>query len=156
MADTNVYAGAILTHEHGLPPDDYHRISSNPFWDLGHLLWRPIGWLSFVISKPLTHLLSHGSEPAQVILSLMGLDFLAALSCVVFVFLLARQVTGDPWTATLAAIALIFSDAFLNYSHTGNAYPVGLACLLGGMYLSTSGASSLRLSPYNEFPPVMS
>jgi hypothetical protein len=32
MADTNVYAGAILTHQHGLPSDDYHRISSNPFW----------------------------------------------------------------------------------------------------------------------------
>ena len=139
MADTNVYAGAILVHQHGLRPDDYHRISANPFWDFGHLLWRPFGWLSFVMSEPFIHL---RSEAGQIILSLMGLDGLAALTCVVFFFLLAEKITEDRWAASFATLAFIFSDAFLNYSHTGTAYPVGLACLMVAMYLSLSGDRS--------------
>jgi hypothetical protein len=122
-----------------MPSDDYHRISANPFWDFGHLLWRPVGWLSFLISKPFIHL---QSEFAQVIWSLIKLDFLAALSCVVFFFLLARQTIQDPWAATFATMGLIFSDAFLNYSHAGTAYPVGLACLVVAIYFSMSEVNS--------------
>jgi hypothetical protein len=139
MADTSVYTSAILAHQHGLPPDDYHRLTANPYWEFGHLLWRPLGWLCFVLVKPVVVLFAPRNEVAQVIVTLMGLDFLAALFAVLFFFLLARKVLEEGWPAALATVALICSDAFLNYSHTGNAYLVGLACLIAGMFLSVSG-----------------
>jgi hypothetical protein len=136
MADTDVYAEAILRHQHGGGPTDYRLLTSNPFGDFGHVLWRPFGWLCFVIIKPLTRLFAEHSEQGQVILTLIGINFVAALACVFFFFLLARRVIGHTWPAALSALGLLSADAFLNYAHSGNAYVVGLACLVAGMYFS--------------------
>ena len=140
QADTSVYTSAILTHQHRLPADDYHRLTSNPFWEFGHLLWRPIGWVSFAIGGPLIRVF-HSSERVKVMWSLMTLDFVASVICVTCFFLLARRVINSTWVALLSALLLGFSDAFLNYSHSGNAYPVGLACLLAGIYSSISASA---------------
>jgi hypothetical protein len=75
-------------------------------------------------------------------LALFGINFLAALGCVLFFFLLARKIIGDEWSAVLATVGFFSADAFLNYAHTGNAYVVGLACLVAGMYFSWSDEAS--------------
>jgi len=36
MADTNVYAQAILNHHRGGGSVDYRLLTSNPFWDFGY------------------------------------------------------------------------------------------------------------------------
>lgn len=144
MADTNVYAQAILRHEHGGAAVDYRLTTSNPFWDFGHLLWRPVGWVGFVVSKPIEKVLGLQSERAEVLTTLIGINFLAALSCVVVFFLTAARMLNNTWSALLATIGFCTADAFLDYAHSGNAYVVGLACLVGGMYLS-----SLRQSDYS-------
>jgi hypothetical protein len=136
MADTNVYTQAILRHQSGTGPIDYRSTTANPFWDFGHILWRPLGWLCFVLAKPGTDWLTHQNLRADVLLTLMGINFLAALLCVVCCFLLARRVARDEWSALFATIGFFSADAFLNYAHTGNAYVVGLACLVAGMYLA--------------------
>jgi hypothetical protein len=146
MADTNVYAQAILQHLHGEGLTDYRLSTSNPFWDFGHLLWRPFGWLCFVIARPLTRLLAERSERGQVILTLIGINFTAALACVFFFFQLANRIIGRTWPAGLATVGLISADAFLNYAHSGNAYVVGVACLVAGMYFSF-GQDSQAASP---------
>jgi hypothetical protein len=146
MADTNVYTDAILQHQHGGGSDDYRLLTSNPFWDFGHVLWRPFGWLCFVTTKPVTQLFEEHSEPGQVTLTLIGINFVAALACVVVFFLLARRIVEHAWSAALAALGLLSADAFLSYAHSGNAYVVGLACLVAGMYFSfgeNSQAASL-------------
>src|ERR1700730_13426326 len=61
MGDTNVYVQAILPHRHS-SLDDYHLTTSNPFLDFGHLLWRPLGWLCFMIARPATQLLAHQNQ----------------------------------------------------------------------------------------------
>jgi hypothetical protein len=135
MADTSVYAQAILNHQHGRGVLDYHQPIANPFWDFGHVLWRPVGWLCFVITKPVAQLLAQQNERTEVILTLIVINFVSALTCVVLFFLLARRILGGTiWPAALATIGLFSADAFLNYSHSGNAYVVGLACLVAGMY----------------------
>ena len=136
MADTNVYTQAILRHQHGLRSVDYHLDTSNPFWDFGHLLWRPFGWVCFVAARPITGMLSHHNERAEVLLTLIAINWVAALGCVIFFFLLARRILGGSGSALLASIVFCTADAFLNYAHSGNAYVVGLACLVAGMYLS--------------------
>lgn len=138
MADTSVYAEAILDHERGGGPLDYHLMTSNPFWDFGHLVWRPLGWLCFVITRPVTQWSAQHNERAEVLLTLIGINFVAALACVSLFFLLARRVIGDDWPALVATIGFFSADAFLNYAHTGNAYVVGLACLVAGMYFLLS------------------
>ena len=141
MADTSVYTSAILTHEHGLPADDYHRLTANPFWEFGHVLWRPLGWILHAVFSPLINAF-HVSDRVGVLWSLITLDFLASLACIVFFFLLAREIVQDQLSALLSTLLFCFSDAFLNYSHTGNAYPVGLACLVAGMYFSVAGPAA--------------
>ncbi|HLV85889.1 MAG TPA: hypothetical protein VKV39_02860 [Candidatus Sulfotelmatobacter sp.] len=146
MADTVVYADAILRHQHARDPADYRQLTSNPFWDFGHILWRPFGWLCFVVTKPITQMLVGSSERGQALLALIGINFVAALACVWFFFLLAMRIVGHIWPAATATFGLLSADAFLNYSHSGNAYVVGLACLITGMYFSfgrNSRASSL-------------
>jgi hypothetical protein len=146
MADTNVYMEAILRHQHGGGVIDYRLLTSNPFWDFGHLLWRPFGWLCFVITRPLTQPFAEQSERGQVILMLIGINFVAALACVSLFYLLAKRIIGHSWPAVFATLGLFSADAFLNYAHSGNAYVVGLACLVAGIYFSfgqNSPAASL-------------
>lgn len=138
MADTSVYAQAILRHQNGGGNVDYHLTTANPFWDFGHVLWRPLGWLCFLLTKPGTQVLAHQNQRTEVLWTLLGINFIASLGCVLFFFLLARKIIGDKWSAVLATIGLFSADAFLNYAHSGNAYVVGLACLVAGMYFSWS------------------
>lgn len=134
MADTNVYTQAILRHQSGGGVVDYHQTTANPFWDFGHILWRPLGWLGFLLARPATQLFADHSLRAQVLLTLIGINFVASLGCVVLFFLLSRRIIGDVWSSFLASVGFFSADAFLDYAHSGNAYVVGVACLVAGMY----------------------
>jgi 4-amino-4-deoxy-L-arabinose transferase-like glycosyltransferase len=138
MADTNVYVEAVLRHQHDGGPVDYRLLTSNPFWDFGHLLWRPFGWLCVVVTRPVTQLFAGLTEQGRIFATVIGVNFVAALACVLLFFLVARRVVGHTWPAALATLGLLSADAFLNYAHSGNAYVVGLACLVAGMYFSFS------------------
>lgn len=135
MADTTVYAQAILEYHHGTD-SHAHLLTSNSFWDFGHLLWRPLGWICFVLLRPVTQILAHENERAQVTSTLIGIDFVTALACVYFFFTLARRVVESDWPAAVATFAFFSTDAFLNYAHSGSAYVAGLGCLLAGMRFS--------------------
>src|SRR5215470_3745393 len=136
MGDTEVYTRAILRHQHGLPEPDYHQMTANPFWDFGHILWRPLGWLCFVILKPTTEGLLQHSERAEAIIALVSVSFLASVASAVLFFLLTNGLVGNVWAALLATVGLFTADAFLNYAHTGHAYLPAMACLIAGMYVS--------------------
>jgi hypothetical protein len=137
MADTNVYTQAILDHEYRRASIDFRVSTSNPFWDFGHILWRPLGWLCWLLCKPMTRVLTHNNnERAEVLWTLFGLNFAAALLCVILFLKLARRITGSSWPAVLVTITFFSADAFLNYAHSGSPYVLGLACLVAGMWLS--------------------
>ncbi len=144
MADTNVYTQAILRHQYGGGVLDYHQTTANPFWDFGHILWRPLGWLCFSLAAPATQVLAHQNQRAEVLWTLIAINFVASFGCVVFFFLLARRIIANEWSALLATIGFFSADAFLNYAHSGNAYVVGLACLVAGMYTLWSERVSER------------
>src|SRR5208283_4102270 len=134
-----------LSHQRGAGSIDYRLLTANPFWDFGHILWRPFGWVCFLITKPVTQWFVPQSETAEVIVTLIGINFVAALTCGFVFYRLARRVTRATWPAVWVTLGLFSADAFLNYAHSGSPYVVGLACLVAGMYCSfdeRSGATS--------------
>lgn len=128
IGDTPEYVESILAHARHLYVN---------FWDFGHLLWRPLGWLGFAVSRPLTSL-ECGSDPAcNATLVLLCLNWLAGLGSALLLCAFVRRIYQREWVAILTAVALIFSGGFLNFVHTGNSYVPGLCLLLLGLTLST-------------------
>ena len=149
MGDTPGYTRAILTYEHG---GAY--IWDNPFWEFGHLLWRPLGWLAFHSLRPLVALFVGGDERLQVTLALMWLNWLAGLVCVLLVRRLCARVSDRAWVCTLVTLIFIAAHAFLNYAQTGCAYVPGLALLLLGLCLLARGSTqSEELHADDEHAP---
>jgi hypothetical protein len=141
MGDTPGYATSILAYEHGGSVG-----WDNPFWEFGHLLWRPIGHVVFHVLRPITSRIIGDNERLQLILALIAISWIAGLLCVVFFRrLLGHFVTG--WIADVVGIGICFSNAFLNYSQTGCAYVSGLLLLiLGMMFLVEVESSSQQRS----------
>lgn len=140
MADSGGYVVSILAY-YGVSEyvvqnpvvRDYR--SENPFWDFGHLLWRPFGLVLFRIFGPLARNIVGPDPSLNVIFLLMSVNFLAGLLAVLLLYKLTEKLTGRRWVAVLVSIAFIFSHGFLNFSQTGSPYIVGLACLIPALYL---------------------
>lgn len=123
MGDTRIYVDDILTG------------TGFRFWEFGHVLWRPMGWLFFQILHPLTRVFVGDDLRVNVTLTLMALNWVSGLACVLLVHGLARRFSGRSWLHYLITVTFLFANAFLNYSQTGQPYVPGLACLLLGVYL---------------------
>jgi len=140
LGDTRAYTSSILDFIRGEPHSFWE---DNAFWEFGHLLWRPAGWLAFRISYPLTSLFV-GSEPrAHVAISLLGLSWIAGLLSVLVLHSILRAIGIRALAANLATLAFLFSQAFLNFAQTGVPYIPGLLLLLLSVYVLVSGASDL-------------
>lgn len=123
MGDTRIYVEDILTG------------TGFRFWEFGHVLWRPLGWLFSRAFYPLTRLFVGDDPHANVTLTLMALSWIAGLTCVLLVHGLARRFSERGWLHYLVTITFLFSNAFLNYAQTGQPYIPGLAFLSLGVYL---------------------
>ena len=132
MGDTIDYADSVVAYHSG-----YHL----KFWEFGHLLWRPFGWLMFRMFNPLTSLIFGGDDRGKITFTLLAINWVSGLICLLVLRALTERVCSRPWVVTLAPIALLFSSAFLNYGQTGSAYAPGLALVLTG---------GLLLVKYNE------
>lgn len=139
MGDTPGYVVSILAYE-GVPryaaenPVVRDYSSQNPFWEFGHLFWRPLGYLLFNTFEPLSRLIV-GSDPAlNVVFLLVAVNWLAGLLSVFCLHAIALKISGRLWAANVATIAFIFSQAVLSYLKTGAPYVAGLSLLLLGLY----------------------
>ena len=134
MGDTVDYADSVFAYHSG-----YHL----KFWEFGHLLWRPFGWLMFRVFNPLTSLIFGADDRAKVTFTLLAINWVSGVVCLLVLRALTERVCNRQWIVTLAPIGLLFSSAFLNYGQTGSAYAPGLALVLTG---------GLLLVKYNENP----
>jgi hypothetical protein len=130
MGDTPGYVAAIRAYEHG---GAY--IWDNPFWEFGHLLWRPAGYVAFHLLRPLTSLFIGADERLQVTLALMWVNWVAGLACVLLLRRVLARASRRAWIVALATLTFGASHAFLDYAQTGCAYVPGLALLLLGVHL---------------------
>lgn len=127
MADTADYVDSIAAFDDGA---DYK------FWEFGHLLWRPLGWVAFYLAKPLAALFVDNDRRAGIALVLVAINWLAGLWCVLLLVSLLKHVTARRWLINLVVVSFIFAQGFLNFAQTGSSYIPGLAFLLLGLNLS--------------------
>lgn len=124
MGDTVHYTADIL---HG----PLHR----EFWDFGHVLWRPTGWLLSNLLSPLTHIAGATDARTNIVYTLMTLSWLAGLTCVILLCEVLHRLCAQALTVNAAIAGFILSNGFLNYAQTGSSYVPGLALLLLGLYI---------------------
>ncbi|HEV7397391.1 MAG TPA: hypothetical protein VGN86_12840 [Pyrinomonadaceae bacterium] len=147
MGDTFDYANAILAHQHGSAASPV-----NPFWDFGHLFWRPLGLLCFRMLHPISTFFVGKEELAQVNWALLVLGWLGGLGAVLAMRALASLASDNTWLTTAIAAALLVSNAFLNYAQTGSAYVPGLALVLAASYLLAKHRSNPDQTIKNALP----
>jgi hypothetical protein len=134
MGDTWIYARDIVKAD---------SLRAN-YWDFGHPLWRPFGWL---IAGPLAPVLALGGseEPrTDVTSALLAINWAFGPLGVMAAYALAERFSTRRWIAYLVAVTFLFSNAILNYTQTGQPYVPGVSLLLLGLYLLVRSASGKR------------
>jgi len=125
--------------------DEYNGTAAqgNPFWDFGHLLWRPMGYLVWGPLHGWLAGLFSGDAVLGAGVALIALSVLGGTAGVIFLFLLLARATGRPWIAVIVTLGFAGTNAILFYSLTGMAYTTGLACQIVALYLIESSSSEL-------------
>ncbi len=129
MADTADYVDSIVAYTNGRYYD---------FWEFGHLFWRPLGWLLFVVFRPVTSLIVGNEVRPNVAFILVAVNWIAGLISVCALLGIFRRLCARRWIVIIVAVAFIFSHGFLNFTQTGSSYIPGLALLLLGFYVLLS------------------
>lgn len=150
-----IYVGALLCTGAAFMGDTVHYANSVMarieggylhFWEFGHVLWRPLGWLCYKIFSPVTSLFVGTDTRYNVTFTLIALNWATGLLAALMLNCLLRRVCKREWVVLLATVGFIFSNAFLDYIHAGCAYIPGLAFLLVGFAVLTGG-NERRQSP---------
>ena len=139
--DSFNYALHIVDHSRGAAA-----AGQDDFWDFGHVLWRPMGYVVWSLFRPALDSAfpadrALGAGVARIALSVAG-----AFLSVVFLFLLTARATGKAWAGGAAALGLIATDAVVNYTATGTAYMAGGAFQFAGLYVLFRAIQEDRLT----------
>lgn len=127
MGDTSDYVDSVVAYDAGR----YYK-----FWEFGHLVWRPLGWLTFRALRPVTEQFVGADIRANVFASFLVLNWLSGLLSAALVHAIARRLChNNLFAATVTTAAFVFTQGFLNYTQTGCSYVPGLAMLLVGIYI---------------------
>jgi hypothetical protein len=109
--------------------------NKDPFFDFGHVLWRPLG---FLLWNPLQGLLRgafHGDDILAAGSVLIAMSIAGGFVGAVLLFLWIARSTNSAWAAGIATIGYISTNALLGYTAVGVAYVVGITCQIGALYL---------------------
>lgn len=135
QGDTADYVDSIVAHASGR---DYW------FWEFGHVLWRPFGWLVMVVFQSLLNPLVGTDVRIQALHSVLAINWVAGLVTVAALYGILNRLLSCWWAINLAVIAFIFSHGFLNFTQTGCAYIPGLSLLTVGLYLLVEPGDTAR------------
>ncbi len=121
-------------------------ILASKLGEFGHLLWYPLGWLLSQLVIPAGRLLVGAEARTTVIMTLVGISWLAGLLSVFMLHNVVRMISRREWVANASVVGLIFSQGFLNYVHAGVSYVLGLSLLLFGLYRALTGGETPQQS----------
>lgn len=113
----------------------YSVLNGKDFWEFGHLLWRPMGWLLFQLGHTPVSWVVGADASAQVAAIFIAIAWSSGLASVLLLHSLSLRFAKRQTVATFITTAFIFSQAFLNFTQTGSSYIPGLSFLLLGFYL---------------------
>lgn len=109
------------------------------FWESGHLLWRPLGYLVVLIAHPSHASLAPAALYADIVHALTAISVaMGALAVLAFLAFL-RRMHVQAIAAVGATIAMAMTCAFLNYSQTGAAYVPAFAMLIVALWTLATG-----------------
>lgn len=132
--DTLRYAADVVQHAHG---------RTAQFWEFGHLLWRPWGFIGLESFGP-WFIQHYGDTEMQAVTRfLVWTNFLCSLATALLIWSIARRFVSLP-LATGIAVAFCGANGFLGYVTLGSAYIPALCfeCLsLWIVVRSSQGAS---------------
>jgi hypothetical protein len=135
MGDSFYYVDSVVmfneTGEHRVLPQGVHY----SFLEFGHLVWRPVGWLLLVLAGGAASFVVGEDARAQVTFIFLTVNWLTGLVSVITVQAIARRFSEREWIARVAAVALIFTNGFLNWTQSACSYVPGLMFLLLGFYI---------------------
>jgi hypothetical protein len=134
MADTIDYASSI---------EGALRGAGREFWEFGHLLWRPLGYLSYRFAHPLIQRLFGLDSREGIIAVLLAWNWLAGLAGVLSLNRFVSRLGARPRSVGVITLAYLMSYGILNYAHSGSSYIPGLACLLVALALLADREMSL-------------
>jgi hypothetical protein len=130
---TAIYGGDTLDYVDGI--EGFLGSRGRNFFDFGHLLWRGIGYSLFKLAHPFTSRFVGNAVRANIAAALLILGFLGGTLCAVLLYETLLRLQVSRTAARLATTAFVFSNAFLNYAHTGCAYVPGLAGIVVALFL---------------------
>ncbi len=110
--DTVRYAADAVQHAHG---------HAAQFWEFGHLLWRPWGYLGLQWLGPWFERHYGDSEIQAVTRFFVWTNFACSLGTVIFIWGILQRLVSLP-LATAIALAFCGANGFLGYVTLGSAY----------------------------------
>ena len=129
LADTSRYINEILNHRaHTLPA------SADPFWDFGHVAWRPLVNTAFDLAGPTVERLRGGDERQAVAWIMIAIAALSTLCAILLLWSFLERHTSA-WAAWVGASACLCTNAVLDYSRSGAPYLPALAWLVLSLWL---------------------
>jgi len=136
MGDTLYYVDSILrVREGGQSFSFWEPLGNYSFFEFGHLLWRPAGYLIYALCEPLAHYFGGADGRVRVTLVLVWVNWLAGVSCVLLLQGLLCRLRVRGWAMVATVVGFICAYGFLNFTQSGSSYVPALAFLLLGMYL---------------------
>ena len=110
--DTTRYANDALEHAQGIP---------SQFWEFGHLLWRPWGYIGLYIAGPLFRTYFHDTDLLAIIRFFVWTNFVCCSLAILLVWDIVRRRTSL-WLASLVAVAFACANCFITLAGAGSAY----------------------------------
>lgn len=103
------------------------------FWEAGHLLWRPLGYLVALITRSADAPISAAASYAHAVHSLTAVSVVMGAVALLAFLAWAQRCGIATIPAVGATLALATTCAFLNYAQTGAAYVSSLAMFMVGL-----------------------
>lgn len=104
------------------------------FWEAGHLLWRPLGYLVVLLTRSAGAPISAAAFYAYIVHSLTALSVVMGAVALLAFLAWAQRCGIATIPAVGATLALATTCAFLNYAQTGASYVPSLAMFMVGLW----------------------
>lgn len=135
IADAGVYAGEIQQHMAG---------AESRFWEAGHVLWRPVGYVLWTLFHPALSAWSDHNTFLEIVLLLIAANVLCGLVLTLLALSLARRLGLSMPAALAVVLGLLSVNAILNYLHSGTSYIPGLTAHFAGLWLILKAPESKK------------
>ncbi|MEP6925632.1 MAG: hypothetical protein ABI954_14290 [Pyrinomonadaceae bacterium] len=124
--DSADYVDSVIFFEHG---KNYN------FWEFGHLLWRPLGWL---VWTKIYHSTEGGFWRSEIASVFQYLSYFAGFASTLILVGILKKLKVSAWIIAVTVFSFIFSHAFINYTQTANSYISALMFYFLGLSFSLS------------------